>query len=54
MRDLTAARSELAARHPDVEFLLGPPLGPHPLLDALVLTRIHQTEDRTQTPDADA
>src|SRR5439155_7230631 len=31
-RDLTAAREELSRRHPHVEFRLGSPLGPHPLL----------------------
>ncbi len=44
LRDLTAARDELRRRHPDVTFRLGPPLGPHPLLDRLVLDRIHQTD----------
>jgi sirohydrochlorin ferrochelatase len=39
VRDLTAARDELAGRHPGVEFRLGAPLGPHPLLDALVAER---------------
>ena len=39
IRDLTAARDALTARHPGVEFRLGPPLGPHPLLDALVAER---------------
>jgi sirohydrochlorin ferrochelatase len=43
-RDLTAQRDALAARHPDVEFLLAPPLGPHPLLDELVAERIRQAE----------
>ncbi len=42
LRDLTAARDALARLHPDVEFWLGPPLGPHPLLDALVAQRIAQ------------
>jgi sirohydrochlorin ferrochelatase len=42
LRDLTAARDELSRRHTDVEFLLGSPLGPHPLLDALVGERIRQ------------
>jgi sirohydrochlorin ferrochelatase len=50
-RDLTAARHELARRHPTVPFLLGAPLGPHPLLDALVEERIAELEraetDRT-------
>jgi sirohydrochlorin ferrochelatase len=41
-RDLTAARDNLQARHPHVEFRLGPALGPHPLLDELVFERIRQ------------
>jgi sirohydrochlorin ferrochelatase len=40
LRDLTRAREELSRRHPGVDFRLGPPLGPHPLLDALVAARI--------------
>ena len=44
LRDLTAARDELARRHPGVEFRLGPPLGPHPLLDELVAARIGELE----------
>lgn len=40
LRDLTAARDELTRRFPTVGFRLGPPLGPHPLLDELVATRI--------------
>jgi sirohydrochlorin ferrochelatase len=43
-RDLAAARDDLKARHPNVEFLLGPPLGPHPLLDDLVATRIRELD----------
>jgi sirohydrochlorin ferrochelatase len=43
-RDLAAARDALAAQHPGVEFLLGPALGPHPLLDRLVIERARQTE----------
>jgi sirohydrochlorin ferrochelatase len=39
-RDLVAAREELAARHPGVAFDLAPALGPHPLLDRLVVERI--------------
>ena len=39
-RDLTAARDDLATRHPEVEFRLGPALGPDPLLDRLVVERI--------------
>ncbi len=40
LRDLTRAREELSKRYPAIEFRLGPPLGPHPLLDALVAARI--------------
>ncbi len=43
-RDLTAARDDLSQRHPTVEFHLGPPLGPHPLLDQLVATRIRELD----------
>lgn len=43
-RDLAAARDALAAQHPGVVFELGPPLGPHVLLDRLVAERIHQTD----------
>jgi sirohydrochlorin ferrochelatase len=42
-RDLTAARDALAVRFPDVRFVLGPALGPHPLLDQLVLERARET-----------
>jgi sirohydrochlorin ferrochelatase len=44
-RDLTAARDELSRRHPQVEFRLGVPLGPHPLLDQLVQARIAELDD---------
>ena len=44
-RDLTAARAELSRRHPRIEFRLGPPLGPHPLLDSLVAARIRELEE---------
>jgi sirohydrochlorin ferrochelatase len=43
-RDLTAARDELNRRHPDVQFVLGSPLGPHPLLDQLVAERIRELD----------
>jgi len=43
-RDLTAARDELSRRHPDVEFRLGAPLGPHSLLDQLVEMRIRELD----------
>jgi sirohydrochlorin ferrochelatase len=42
LRDLTAARDELRSRYPDVEFWLGLPLGPHPLMDALVSSRVSE------------
>jgi sirohydrochlorin ferrochelatase len=45
-RDLTAARDDLAARHPGVEFCLGAALGPDPLLDRLVRERIRGAERR--------
>jgi sirohydrochlorin ferrochelatase len=54
-RDLTAARDELSRRHPGVEFCLGSPLGPHPLLDQLVAERIReldpQNRDNPRSPD---
>ena len=52
VRDLTSARDELEARHPHVEFRLGPALGPHPLLDELVRSRILETDrpDPTTNP----
>ena len=37
--DLTAARDELAKRHPAVRFLLAEPLGRHPKLVEVVLER---------------
>ncbi len=43
-RDLTAARDELAQRHPEVKFLLGPPLGPDPMLDDLVSKRVRELD----------
>jgi sirohydrochlorin ferrochelatase len=51
VRDLTAARDALIGRHPGVEFVLGPPLGPHPLLQMLVLERVRELE--THGPPAD-
>ena len=42
LRDLTAARDDLAARHPGVAFQLGQALGPHPLLDDLVALRVEE------------
>jgi sirohydrochlorin ferrochelatase len=45
-RDLTASREALARRFPKVTFILGPSLGPHPLLDQLVLERARETADK--------
>jgi sirohydrochlorin ferrochelatase len=45
-RDLTRARDELCRLHPSVEFRLGAPLGPHPLLDELVAVRILELDPR--------
>jgi sirohydrochlorin ferrochelatase len=53
-RDLTAARDELAARHPGVQFVLGPALGPHALLDRLVAERVRETDRAADDPDAGA
>jgi sirohydrochlorin ferrochelatase len=39
VEDLTAARDELAKRHPGVEFVLAEPLGRHPLLAEVVVER---------------
>ncbi len=51
IRDLTAARDELRRRHPSVEFRLGPPLGPDPLLDRLVADRVRQLDSSQPVPD---
>ena len=45
-RDLTAARDALSRRHPQVQFHLGAPLGPHPLLDQLVALRIRELQEQ--------
>ncbi len=50
IRDLTAARDDLKARHPGCEFRLGPPLGPHPILDRLVEERIRETDSEAAGP----
>src|SRR5262249_30560824 len=49
-RDLTAARDELARRHPGVEFRLATALGPDPLLDQLVIRRIEQADTNVDSP----
>jgi sirohydrochlorin ferrochelatase len=50
IRDLAAARDALRQRHPQVEFRLGAPLGPDPLLDDLVSQRIRQTDTDNEAP----
>jgi sirohydrochlorin ferrochelatase len=50
IRDLADARDALRRRHPGVEFRLGPALGPHPLLDALVSQRIRQLDTDDDAP----
>jgi sirohydrochlorin ferrochelatase len=50
LRDLTAARDELSRSHRQVEFRLGPPLGPHPLLDQLVTARARELESGQVKP----
>src|SRR4051794_28437019 len=50
LRDLTAARDDLAGRHPGVEFRLGPPLGPDDLLDELVARRVDQLDGPGPAP----
>jgi sirohydrochlorin ferrochelatase len=49
IRDLTAARDELAARHPTVVFKLAPALGPHALLDELVAIRVREAQSTVGT-----
>jgi len=51
LRDLTAARDDLKRRHPSVEFRLGPPLGPDPLLDKLVADRVRQLDSDGPAPE---
>jgi sirohydrochlorin ferrochelatase len=42
--DMASARTELAGRFPDVEFLLAQPLGRHPLLVEVVVQRAEEAE----------
>ena len=51
LRDLTAARDGLMARHPGVEFRLGPPLGPDALLEELVAKRVAQLDGDGPPPE---
>jgi sirohydrochlorin ferrochelatase len=53
-RDLTAARDALARSHPELEFRLGQPLGPHRLLDELVMARLDELEHSVCAPAADS
>jgi len=45
-RDLAAARDELSARFPEVEFILAQPLGRHPSLVEIVIQRVEEAFDR--------
>lgn len=54
VRDLTAARDALADAYPSVEFRLGPPLGPHPLLDELVAVRARALDSGEDAPVSDS
>jgi sirohydrochlorin ferrochelatase len=47
VEDLTAARDELAKRHPAVEFMLAEPLGRHPLLAEVVAERARQAVEQS-------
>jgi sirohydrochlorin ferrochelatase len=47
VEDLTAARNELAKRHPAVEFVLAEPLGRHPLLAEVVAERARQAVEQS-------
>ncbi len=50
LRDLAAARDDLRKRYPQIEFRLGPALGPHPLLEQLVLERIRSVAETEHNP----
>jgi len=50
IRDLTAAREDLSRRHPEIAFLLGPPLGPDPLLEQLVEKRVERLDRGLDVP----
>jgi sirohydrochlorin ferrochelatase len=45
-RDLAGARTELARRFPEIEFLLAEPLGRHPLLIDVVADRAREAEGK--------
>ena len=46
--DLTAARDELARRHPAVEFVLAEPLGRHPFMPDIVAQRARDALGRSE------
>ena len=48
-RDLANARDQLAARFPAVSFQLARALGPHPLLDEIVIERVREVETNDGT-----
>jgi sirohydrochlorin ferrochelatase len=50
VEDLTAARAALAARFPDVRFVLAEPLGRHPLLVDVVEQRAEEATRTTSAP----
>ena len=52
-RDLAAACTRLAARHPAVAFMLAEPLGPHPLLAEIVLQRAAEAGPKSSSPATD-
>jgi sirohydrochlorin ferrochelatase len=43
-RDLAAMRDRLSREYPDVDFRLGEPLGPHPLMVEVVAQRAREAE----------
>jgi sirohydrochlorin ferrochelatase len=47
--DLAEARAELAARFPEVEFILAEPLGRHPLLVDVVVKRAEEAEQPAES-----
>ncbi len=47
-RDLSEARGKLAARFPEVEFLLAKPIGQHPMLLEILLERARAAEHPNQ------
>jgi sirohydrochlorin ferrochelatase len=50
LEDLTAIRTELCERYPNVRFLLAEPLGRHPLLIDVVRQRVDEATKKTPGP----